>query len=96
MNISLSRHANTRTQQRGVPPLIINWLVDYGDEEFDGHGGIVRYFSNGSLRRLEREIGRGPLKRMSEYLRCYLVQSSFDGTVVTVGKRYDGRHIWRH
>ena len=89
-------HANVRAQQRGVPPLIQNWLLDYGAEQFDGHGGVIRYFSNECLRKMERDIGKVPLKRMSEYLRCYLVQSSSDGAVLTVGKRYETQHIHRH
>ena len=89
-------HSVVRAQQRGVPTLIQNWLLDYGAEQFDGHGGVVRFFSNECLRKMERDIGKVPLKRMSEYLRCYLVQSSSDGSVITVGKRYENQHIWRH
>lgn len=89
-------HAEVRAQQRGIPPLIRNWLLDYGDEQFDGHGGVIRFFSSQGIRTMEKEIGRAPLKRMSEYLRCYLVQSSIDGAVITLGKRYESQHIWRH
>lgn len=89
-------HATVRAQQRGVPPLIQNWLLDYGAEQFDGHGGVVRFFSNECIRKMERDIGKAPLKRMSEYLRCYLVQDSSDGTVITVGKRHGAQHIRRH
>ena len=96
MKVLQSGHASVRAQQRGVPPLIQDWLLDYGEEQFDGHGGVVRYFSHQCIREMERNIGRAPLKRMSEYLRCYLVQSSRDGTVITVGKRYESEHILRH
>lgn len=89
-------HATIRAQQRGVPPLIEDWLLDYGAEQFDGHGGVVRYFSNECIRKMERYIGKAPLKQMSEYLRCYLVQDSSDGTVITVGKRHGTQHIRRH
>lgn len=96
MKVLQSGHASVRAQQRGVPPLIQDWLLDYGEEQFDGHGGVVRYFSHQCIREMERNIGRAPLKRMSEYLRCYLVQSSRDGIVITVGKRYESEHILRH
>ncbi len=89
-------HAVVRAQQRGVPPLIQEWLLDYGAEQFDGHGGVVRYFSNECIRKMERDIGTAPLKKMSEYFRCYLVQDSSDGTVITVGKRHGTQHIRRH
>ncbi len=40
----VTRHAQVRMQQRGVPPLILEWLLKYGAIEHDGHGGHVRYF----------------------------------------------------
>ena len=96
MNTGFTKHAITRSQQRGVPPLISSWLMDYGAEIFDSHGGVVRYFSAQSIRHMEGDIGKEELKRMSEYLRCYLVQSSLDGAVLTVGKRHANKHFWRH
>lgn len=96
METPYTDHARARSQQRGIPPLISTWLLDYGHEIYDGHGGVVRCFTPSSIRIMEREIGRAPLKRMSEYLRCYLVQSSNDGSVVTVGKRHQNKHIFRH
>lgn len=96
MNTLLTTHANVRAQQRGVPPLVQDWLLDYGAEQFDGHGGVIRYFSHECLRQMERDIGKAPLKKMSEFLRCYLVQCSSDGAVITVGKRHGTQHIRRH
>ncbi len=96
MSIEYTTHARHRAQQRGVPPLITNWLLEYGVEEYDGHGAVVRYFTRESLRKMERELGSAPLKRLSEYLRCYLVQSNQDGTIITVGKRHVNKRIWRH
>ena len=90
-----TQHATERLQQRGVPPLIAGWLLDYGEETFDGHGGVVRYFTRRSIRRLERECGAAPIRRLSEYLRCYLVQSNDVGSVITIGKRHPGRRIRR-
>lgn len=96
MQLIQTNHARTRTQQRGVPLLIQNWLMDYGEEQFNGRGRVLRYFTRKSLRKMEREIGKTALQRLSEYLRCYLVQSTTDGAIITVGKRYEGQHIWRH
>ena len=36
-----SRHAATRAQQRGIPPLVDQLLDLYGQEEHDGHGAVV-------------------------------------------------------
>jgi hypothetical protein len=96
MTCHISDHARHRGQQRGVPPLIHLWLLDYGAEQYDGHGGIVRYFTAQRIRQLERDVGREPVRRMAEFLRCYLVQSSDDGTVITVGKRHGKKRVWRH
>ena len=96
MEPTTTTHATQRAQQRGVPPLLMTWLLDYGEESFDGHGGVVRYFSPRAIRRLERDVGHAPLRRLSEYLRCYLVQDSRNGVVITVGKRYGGSRMRRH
>jgi len=95
MNAIYTDHAQKRSQQRGIPPLIRDWLLFYGDERYDHHGGIVRYFSKTSLRKLERDIGREPLRRLSEYLQCYLVEDSSGGQVITVGKRHASARIRR-
>jgi hypothetical protein len=93
MEPTATTHAQQRAQQRGVPPLVMHWLLDYGEEDFDGRGGVVRYFSSRSIRQLERDVGQTPLRRMWEFLRCYLVQASSGGQVITVGKRYRHRRV---
>jgi hypothetical protein len=96
MKRNMTPHAQVRAQQRGIPPLISDWLLGYGEEQFDGHGGVVRFFTKTGIRRLERDVGRGPVKRMSEYLKCYLVESSRDGGVITLGVRHANKRIYRH
>ncbi len=96
MLTTYTNHAAVRSQQRGIPSVISDWLIAYGDEEFDGHGGVVRYFSTTGIRQLEAEVGKRPVQRMSEYLRCYLVQANDNGAIITVGKRHAKKHIWRH
>ena len=96
MKLISTVHAGVRAQQRGIPLLIQNWLMDYGEEQFDGRGAVIRYFSSKCIRKMEREIGRTAIQRLSEYLRCYLVHSTSDGAIITVGKRYERQHIWRH
>ena len=91
-----TQHANKRSQQRGIPPLIQHWLLDYGEENFNERGAIIRFFTSKSIRRMEQDFGRDPIRRLSEYLRCYLVESAYDGAVITVGKRHNKTHIWRH
>lgn len=88
-------HAMQRAQQRGVPPLIQDWLLAYGEENYDGHGGIIRFFTGSCIRKMERDFGREPVRRMSEFLNCYLVES-IDGAVVTVGRRHRSKRINHH
>ena len=90
----LTEHATKRLKQRGIPPLIRNWLLDYGEANYDGKGAVIRYFTKSSVREMERDFGREPIRRLSELLRCYLVQS-IDGVIVTIGKRYQNSRINR-
>ena len=81
----LTKHAADRMQQRSVPPIVIEWLDEFGDEQFDGHGGIVNYFSRRSRRRLERQFGRRFVRENSKYLDRYMVRSAADGALITIG-----------
>lgn len=96
MLTSYTKHADVRSQQRGIPPVVSDWLIAYGDEEFDGRGGVVRYFSATGIRQLEDGVGAKLVKEKSEYLRCYLVQANDTGAIITIGKRHAKKHIWRH
>jgi hypothetical protein len=81
----LTRHGATRMQQRAIPPIVADWLNEFGEEQFDGHGGVVRYFSRASKRRLEQAIGRRFVRQNARYLDRYLVLSTADGAVITAG-----------
>lgn len=83
-----TKHTLTRSHQRGIPPLVYRWLDEYGEEVFDGHGGVVITFTRRSRRAMERDFGREPVRRMSEYLDAYKVESSHDGETLTVGHRF--------
>lgn len=96
MQTTKTQHATVRQQQRGIPPLVQDWLIDFGQEQYDGKGGVIRFFNRSSLRLMERALGHAPVARMSEYLRCYLVQNSHDGSIITLGKRYNQAHVYRH
>lgn len=85
--MNATSHATIRAQQRGIPPLIDQWLDQYGEEEYDGHGGVVRFFSHASIRAMERAFGGAPVRKMSEYLHAYKVESSHDGSIITIGHR---------
>ena len=83
----MSKHAEVRSQQRGIPPLIIQWLEDFGEQTHDHNGAVILYFTKKSRRRLEKTVGREVTRRVSEWLDSYAVQS-LDGNLITVGHRY--------
>lgn len=53
-----TRHACIRAQQRAIPSMIIDLLLQYGVEEHDGHGAVRRYFDKRTRQQLERRLGR--------------------------------------
>lgn len=83
----ITLHARTRLQQRGLPLLVLDWLDAYGNESHDGHGAVIRHFTKECRRRLERDIGREPVRRLHEYLDAYAVYGR-DGSLITAGHRY--------
>jgi hypothetical protein len=86
-SISYTHHAIARAQQRGLPPLVLDWLATYGEEQHDGHGATILYFNKPARRRLQRAVGRLPLRRMADWLNAYAVIST-DGALITAGHRY--------
>ncbi len=85
-------HSLTRMQQRGVPPPVIAWLLDYGRAEADHHGAVVHYFDKQSRRALEHAAGRRVVARLAEYLDCYAVRTA-NGKLITVGHRRRRFHL---
>ena len=82
-----TRHLEKRMQQRSIPPLIVQWLEEFGEEVHDHHGGIILHFTRRAKRQLQRAVGREPVRRMNEWMSTYLVIST-DGTRITAGIRY--------
>ena len=83
----MSLHAIQRQQQRCIPPLIIEWLHTYGDEQHDKHGCVIRYFSKESKKQLSRRVGKVVVGLLGRFMDTYLVESN-DGDTITVGHRY--------
>ncbi len=82
--MNMTYHAAIRSQQRGIPPLIVQWLDQFGEEQFDGHGAIIRYFSRASRREMEREFGSDLVSKLAQYFKAYKVENH-EGTVITTG-----------
>lgn len=89
----VTQHARVRMQQRGVPPVIVEWLLEYGATVYEGRGAHVRYFDKHARQRIRREKGDLVLRRLHELFDSYAVVAD-DGAIVTVGHRY--RRMKRH
>jgi len=87
MNNAISKHAVVRAKQRGIPPFIDQLLDLYGNEQHDGHGGVVIYLGKDSIRRMERDMGREPVRRLDTWRNAYKVRSCDDGQTITTGLR---------
>jgi hypothetical protein len=85
--MNLESHATKRAQQRGIPPLVCQWLDEFGEERYDGHGGVIKYFSHTSIRAMERKFGSAPVRKLAGYFNAYKVECSHDGHVITIGHR---------
>ena len=87
MSYTNNQHAKIRAQQRGIPPFMDQLLDLYGSEQYDGHGGGVLFLDRSSIRRMERDMGREPVRRLSTWRNAYKVKSSIDGRTITTGLR---------
>ena len=83
-----TRHSQKRAQQRCIPPMIDRLLDEFGEEVYDSRGGLTLYFSKRSKRRMQRALGRNPVKKLSEFLNVYRVDNSNYGSTITRGHRY--------
>jgi hypothetical protein len=81
--MNMTKHAKKRQQQRGIPAIVVDLLLDYGTEvKALGQGTKKCYFDKQARRRLRVYAGHlAPL--FEEYLDCYIVISD-DRSVITV------------
>lgn len=91
--MQLSRHANARSQQRAIPEMMIDLLLQFGSSERAGSGVRKMFFDKPSRRRVKAYAG--PLASfLEQHLDLYAVVSEEDMKVITVGHRTD--RIQRH
>ena len=89
----ISNHAFRRMQKRSVPPIVIDWLHDYGREQYDGRGAVILYFDRAAKARLENACGHQFVRKNKKYLSVYMVEDSTGQSLITVG--YRNRRIRR-
>lgn len=83
--MQLSKHAQTRAQQRAIPPMLIDLLIQFGSSERSGAGVSKMYFDKPSRKRVKAYAGiLGTL--LDEHLDVYAVVTD-DLKVITTGHR---------
>ncbi len=88
----MSYHAISRSQQRAIPPMVIDLLAQFGKSEPAGDGTSLVFFDKSARRKVKAYAG--PLASLLDsHLDVYAVFAANE-TLVTVGHRYE--RIRRH
>lgn len=81
--MKMSKHAAVRQQQRGIPPIVVDLLLDWGCAEPAKGDDCTRYFFDKNARRgIKAHYGQ-MASQVSRYLDCYALVSG-EGMVITV------------
>ena len=84
--LTMTNHARARIQQRGIPEVVVENLLDFGREAYDHHGSRVVYFDRRARAELRRICGEVTYRRIEARLDAYAVLAR-SGDIVTVGHR---------
>lgn len=79
--MNFTKHAKVRMQQRSIPVMIINWLVDYGETVHSSSGATKHSFSKKSIRKIKRFAGHSIDAYVNDYRNAYVV--TIDNAVIT-------------
>jgi len=80
-----SRHARTRAQQRAISTKCVPLVRAYGRREHDGHGAIRYLMTKDAMATLVDVVGRSA--HVERLAGVYVVVSTTDDTVITIGHR---------
>jgi len=80
---NLTQHAYLRSQQRGIPPFVMELIMDYGSS-VRCHGAEVHYLDKPGRQALKRALGPKIYARIEDQLNVYVVA---DKNVITVAHR---------
>lgn len=82
----LSHHAQQRLQQRAIPALVIEILLDHGVVEHSKRGLEMLYLTKKGKHAAMMQMKAAGMRHSDHYLNAFLIESS-DGNIVTVGHR---------
>lgn len=83
MNMTL--HAAKRCQQRGVPKMVIDLLLEFGCRQHDGLGAEICYFDKKAKKRLQTYAGE-LAEKLGSKLDTYVVVNG--DQIITTGPRF--------
>lgn len=86
--MNVTKHAAIRSQQRGIPPIVIEWVRKFGQKEFDHRGAVTRYLDKDARKTLTKVIGSQVIRQLETFLDVYVIESTVNGGVITTGHRY--------
>ena len=85
--MNMTRHASTRSQQRAIPQIMIDLLLQFGKSESSGAGFVKIFFDRQSRKRLASYAG--PIASLlDEHMNLYVVIDK-DMKIITVGHRLE-------
>lgn len=80
--MQMSQHAAIRSQQRAIPPMLVDLLLQFGTSQPAGDGASKLYFDKAARRRVQSYAG--PLAGLlNEHLDVYAVVSSESKVITT-------------
>lgn len=79
--MNMTHHTSKRAQQRGIPPILLSLLMDFGKSEPASDGASKMYFDKMARRRVKAYVG--PVARqIDEFMDIYAVIAA-EGKVIT-------------
>ncbi|MDR1853377.1 MAG: hypothetical protein LBR05_00525 [Azoarcus sp.] len=90
--MNTSQHATVRLQQRGISPLVVDLLRDFGKSVPAGDGASKLFFDKAARKKLKAYAG-SIARFLEEHLNVYAVVAA-DDRLITVGHLYE--RVRRH
>lgn len=84
--MNTAQQVNTHQSHRPVPPIIIEWLRQFGCRITGMNGTTVIYFDKQSRRTLCSEVGHIVVRRLEDMMDAYVVMSN--ERIIAVGHRF--------
>lgn len=81
----MSQHARIRSQQRAIPPILMDLLLYFGANEPAGNGASKIFFDKVARRRIKAYAG-SLAELLNEHLDVYVVVGA-DGQIITTAHR---------